>query len=100
MILRKKYKFNLDNFEKKLNSKNFYKNFCMFIFGILFYAIGISVFFAPNDIVTTGSTGLSIILNNYIKIDLSLLVFLGSLPSNTTGLPCLRLLLIELILFN
>lgn len=75
MILRKKYKFNLDNFEKKLNSKNFYKKFCMFIFGILFYAIGISVFFAPNDIVTTGSTGLSILLNNYIKIDLSLIVF-------------------------
>ena len=75
MILRKKHRFNLDFFEEKLNSKNFYKNFCMFIFGLLFYAIGISVFFAPNDIVTTGSTGLSILLNKFIKIDLSLLVF-------------------------
>ena len=75
MILKKKHKFNLDIFEEKLDSKYFYKNFCMFIFGLLFYAIGISVFYAPNDIVTTGSTGLSILLNKFVKINLSLLVF-------------------------
>ena len=75
MILRKKYRFDIDKFESKINSKNFYKNFCTFLFGLLFCAIGISVFFAPNNIVTTGSTGLSIILSKYIKIDLSLIVF-------------------------
>lgn len=37
-------------------------------------AISVSVFYSPNEVVTTGSTGLAIILNKYLNIDLSLLV--------------------------
>ena len=41
-------------------------------------AISVSVFFKPNNIVTGGSTGLAILITNYIDIDLSLVIFVIS----------------------
>lgn len=75
MILAKKKGFSSNKFMKEINDRDAYKKFCMFIIGTLFSAIAVSVFFDPNDVVTTGSTGLAIIINNYIDIDLSLIVF-------------------------
>ncbi len=61
-----------------LKDKNVYKNFFLFIMGVLFSAVAVSVFYSPNDVVTTGSTGLAILINNYIEIDLSLIIFVIS----------------------
>lgn len=61
--------------KNKIRSENFWKNFFLFMIGMLCSAASISVFFEPNNIVTTGSTGLAIILNHFLKIDLSILVF-------------------------
>lgn len=54
-------------------------NFLYFMFGLLLSSVAVSVFYQPNDILTTGSTGLSMIISYYTKIDLSLIVFCISL---------------------
>lgn len=75
MILNNKKMINSSLLQKRINDKNIYKNFCMFIIGMLFSSIAVSVFYQPNDVVTTGSTGLAIIISYYINVDLSLIVF-------------------------
>jgi len=64
----------INEIKKKIKEKNYWKNFCMFIFGMTFSAISVNVFYNPNNVVTTGSTGLAIILNKFINIDLSLII--------------------------
>lgn len=66
---------NIDVIKKKIKDKNTYRNFCEFIFGMLITSVAVSVFYKPNSLVTTGCTGLSILISNYIDIDLSLIVF-------------------------
>ena len=68
----------INNIKKRVNEKNYWKNFFLFIMGMTLSAISVSVFFNPNNIVTIGSTGLAIVINNYINIDLAILVFLIS----------------------
>ena len=74
MKLNKKKKFDTKKLEKIIKNKNTYYNFFLFIIGMALSAISVSVFYSPNEVVTTGSTGLAIILNKYLNIDLSLLV--------------------------
>lgn len=74
MKLSKKKKFDTKKLEKIIKDKNTYYNFFLFIIGMALSAISISVFYSPNEVVTIGSTGLAIILNKYLNIDLSLLV--------------------------
>lgn len=66
---------NIDVIKKKIKDKNTYRNFCEFIIGMLITSVAVSVFYKPNSLVTTGCTGLSILISNYIDIDLSLIVF-------------------------
>lgn len=67
-------KYILDN----INKKNVYKNFCFFMIGLFINTLSINLFYIPNDIVSTGSTGLAILINNYIDIPISLIVFVIS----------------------
>lgn len=66
---------NIDVIKKKIKDKNTYRNFYEFIIGMLITSVAVSVFYKPNSLVTTGCTGLSILISNYIDIDLSLIVF-------------------------
>lgn len=68
----------IDNIKRRIRSKNIYKNFFMFIMGCLIAGISVSVFYNPNNVVTTGCTGLSILINRYTHIDLSLIVLVFS----------------------
>ena len=68
----------IEDIKERINNKNTYKNFCTFIFGCLIAGISVSVFYNPNDVVTTGCTGLSILINRYTNIDLSLIVLVFS----------------------
>ena len=65
----------INRIKNRIREKNYWKNFCMFILGMSASAISVSVFFNPNNVVTTGSTGLAILLNRFIDIDLALLMF-------------------------
>lgn len=75
MLLDKKNKFDFRALNYKLESKNVYENFFLFIMGLVVSAISVSVFYEPNDIVTSGSTGIAILITKFISIDLSLMIF-------------------------
>lgn len=75
MMLKRRKDFNFNNIKEKINEKNFSKNFFLFIMGMLLSAIAVSVFYAPYDFAVGGRTGLAIIINNFLDIDLSLVVF-------------------------
>lgn len=78
MILKRRCYYNFNNIKKKINEKNFSKNFFLFIMGLLLSAIAVSVFYSPYDFAVGGRTGLAIIINNFLNIDLSLVVFVIS----------------------
>ena len=65
----------INKIKKRIREKNYWKNFFLFVMGMTFSAVSVSVFYNPNNVVTTGSTGLAILMNRFINIDLSLLTF-------------------------
>ncbi len=78
MIFKRKKIISQKMISERLNSKYFYRNFFLFIMGMMISSIAINIFYYPNDIVTTGTTGVSILVNNYVNIDISLLVLVFS----------------------
>ena len=60
----------------KIENNNFFEKCALFIWGVFIYALSFSVFFSPHDIVTGGSTGLSILVNAICGLDMSVFVFL------------------------
>lgn len=63
---------------EQLNTKNRPERCAIFIWGVLIYAISFSIFFSPRNIVTGGSTGLSLILRDTLGVDTSISVFVIS----------------------
>ncbi len=61
-----------------LNARNRSERIAIFIWGVLVYAISFSIFFSPKDIITGGTTGLSLIVDKFLKIDTSVFVFFVS----------------------
>lgn len=74
MILGKRKWFNAAKIDERIDKENRYKNFFMFIMGMLISGVAINLFYEPNEVVTSGSTGLAILINYYIDIDVSVLV--------------------------
>lgn len=64
---------------KTLNTKNRAERCAIFIWGVLIYAISFSIFFSPRNIVTGGTTGLSLLVKEVIGMDTSVFVFVCSL---------------------
>lgn len=62
----------------RLNSKNRAERCAIFIWGVLIYSIAFSIFFSPCNIVTGGTTGLSLLLRDVFGIDTSVCVFVSS----------------------
>lgn len=71
--------FNVNELIHMLNYKNRPFRVSIFICGILIYAISFSMFYSPNNIVSGGSTGLSLIVKEVFNIDSSVFVFIVSL---------------------
>ena len=69
------YKKISNNFFKELNDKYVFQNFSLFILGLIIVSFSINIFYVPNNIMVSGSTGFSILVNNYIAIPLPLIVF-------------------------
>ena len=68
-----------DEFISKLNNENRNERVAVFIWGVLIYAISFSIFFSPRNIVTGGTTGLSLIVKSVFNIDTEIFVFVTSL---------------------
>jgi uncharacterized membrane-anchored protein YitT (DUF2179 family) len=62
----------------KIDNQNLYEKSALFIWGVFLYALSFSLFFSPNNIITGGSTGLSLIIKDVFKIDTSLFVLIFS----------------------
>lgn len=70
--------FNVNELIHMLNYKNRPFRVSIFIWGVLIYAISFSMFFSPNNIVSGGSTGLSLIVKEVFDIDSSVFVLVVS----------------------
>lgn len=68
----------VNEFIDKLNKKNMVEKVAVFVWGVLIYAISFSIFFSPRDIVTGGTTGLSLIVRDVVGIDTEIFVFVSS----------------------
>lgn len=73
-----KKNINIQELIKNINSRNITERCALFIWGLLLYAASFSVFFENNNIVTGGSTGLSLLIGEFIDIDSSLFVLIFS----------------------
>lgn len=63
---------------EQLNTRNRAERCAIFIWGVLIYAIAFSIFFSPRNIVTGGTTGVSLILRDVFGFDTSISVFVMS----------------------
>lgn len=61
----------LEAIKEKVNNKSKVKRYTSFILGCLILSIAFNLFLAPNDIVSGGVSGISIILNHIISINRS-----------------------------
>ena len=61
----------LDN----LNKKNFGRNLFLFVMGMLISSFAYNLFFAPNHVIPTGSSGLASLISIVFEIDMSLITF-------------------------
>lgn len=68
----------MEDYITYLTTRNRAERCAIFIWGVLVYAIAFSIFFSPQNIVTGGTTGLSIIVEYLFGIDTSIFVFLSS----------------------
>ena len=81
-----KNNFNVQDFIADLSNKNKTEKFAIFICGVLIYSISFSIFFSPKNIVTGGTTGLSLIIYDLFHIDTSITVFCCSFVLLVVGL--------------
>lgn len=70
-----------DNLEilEKINSKSNVKRHIEFCIGCLILAISYNLFFAPNDLVSGGVSGIAIIINHLFKIENSSTILIGNI---------------------
>lgn len=70
----------------KLHKKNFGKRFFMFVMGMLISAFAFNLFYDKYDVIPTGSSGLALIVSEFISIDKALVIFIISLICLLLGL--------------
>lgn len=73
-----KKEFVASDFIAMLKKKNRLERVAVFIWGVLIYAIAFTIFFSPRDIVTGGTTGLSLIVREVVGTDTEVFVFFSS----------------------
>ncbi len=78
--------FDVNGFLNDLRKKHFLKNLILFLIGVFLSAFAFNLFYDKYDIVAGGSTGLSILLNNFFDIDISIILLILSLICLLIGL--------------
>jgi len=78
--------FDINAFLGDLHKKNFLKNLIIFLFGVLLSAFAFNLFYQRYNVVAGGSTGLSILLNNFINVDISIILLVLNLICLLIGL--------------
>ena len=57
----------------KIENKNLFKRYFMLVVGLLIYSVAYNVFFVPNNLLFGGTTGIAIIVKEYIDPSLTIL---------------------------
>ena len=78
--------FDINGFLNDLNKKHFWKNLVLFLFGVMLSAFALNLFYQRYNVVAGGSTGLSILLSNFMDIDISLILLVLNLVCLIIGL--------------
>ena len=78
--------FNINEFIKDLHKKNFARNLLTFLLGVIISAFAFNLFYQRYNIVAGGSTGLSLILSNFSRFDVSVIVLIIQLGCLIIGL--------------
>ena len=65
-----------DKFIERLYKGNFWKRFFMFVMGMLVSALSFNLFYDKYDVVPTGSSGLALLVGQFINVDMSLIISL------------------------
>ncbi len=68
------FKDNLKEIRERIEKKSKLGRYIQFCIGCLFIAISFNLFLAPNDIVSGGVSGISILLNHLIGINTSVFI--------------------------
>ena len=80
--------FDLNKFIGVLHKKNFGRNIFYFSMGMLITAFAFNLFFNRYGIMPTGHTGLSLLISNFIPINISLIILIVGLLCLILGLIC------------
>lgn len=75
-----------DKFIERLYKGNFWKRFFMFVMGMLVSALSFNLFYDKYDVVPTGSSGLALLVGQFINVDMSLIILVISLICLLLGL--------------
>lgn len=79
-------RFDFNSFMDNLHKKNFGKRFFMFVMGMLISALAFNLFYVRYDVIPTGSSGLALLVSEFVNIDKSIIVFVISLLCLLLGL--------------
>ena len=78
--------FDINGFLNDLHKKHFLKNLLLFLAGVAISAFAFNLFYQRYNVVAGGSTGLSILLDNYINLDISIIILILNLICLMIGL--------------
>lgn len=77
--LIKNLTFNPQKVVKKVNRKNYALRFVIFLLGIFFCALAFNVFFAPQDIVMPGISGIAVLVSHASGMPASTFIFFANI---------------------
>lgn len=78
--------FDINEFISRLRKKNFLRNLLLFLFGVFVSALAFDLFYQQYDVVAGGATGLSILLKNFMEMNVSVILLIINLLCLMIGL--------------
>ena len=78
--------FDINGFLNDLHKKHFLKNLLLFLAGVFLSAFAFNLFYQKYNVVAGGSTGLSILLDKFIDLDISVILLILNLICLLIGL--------------
>lgn len=76
----------INTFLMRVHKKYFGKNLFLFIFGVVISSLAFNLFYQRYNIVVSGTSGLSVLLSNYIDVDVSIILLVLNLICLVIGL--------------
>lgn len=75
--------------EGKMKKDNLIKSICLIIAGNFIFALAVTLFVIPSGLITGGSTGIALTINNYTGLSVTAFVYIFNISMLILGLICL-----------